>query len=62
VGQKGTGGATIEHYELVTGEGDKPSEVGRAAMGVIYKAFDIDLHRVSGLRSELLKAIPTLGA
>src|SRR3984957_9125122 len=34
----------FEHYELVTGEGGKPVELGRGAMGVTYKAFDIDLH------------------
>ena len=33
----------IEHYELVTGEDGKPVELGRGAMGVTYKAFDVDL-------------------
>src|SRR6201993_5197229 len=33
----------FEHYELVTGEDGKPVEVGRVAMGVTYKAFDINL-------------------
>src|SRR6516165_3127463 len=33
----------FEHYELVTGEGGKPVELGRGAMGVTYKAFDVDL-------------------
>src|ERR1700726_2283202 len=33
----------FEHYELVTGEDGKPLELGRGAMGVTYKAFDIDL-------------------
>ena len=34
----------FEHYELVTGEGGKPVELGRGAMGVTYKAVDVDLH------------------
>src|SRR5262244_1209911 len=33
----------FEHYELVTGEDGKPVELGRGAMGVNYKAFDVDL-------------------
>src|ERR1700741_2221188 len=33
----------FEHYELVTGENGKPVELGRGAMGVTYKAFDVDL-------------------
>src|SRR5580700_2134378 len=35
----------FEHYELVTGEDGKPVELGRGAMGVTYKAFDVDLRR-----------------
>src|ERR1700693_6315509 len=34
----------FEHYELVTGEDGKPVELGRGAMGVTYKALDVDLH------------------
>src|SRR6201990_3485309 len=33
----------FEHYELVTGEDGKPFELGRGAMGVTYKALDVDL-------------------
>src|SRR6516162_6166993 len=32
-----------EHYELVIGEDGKPVELGRGAMGVTYKALDINL-------------------
>jgi hypothetical protein len=33
----------LEHYELMTNEDGKPIELGRGAMGVAYKAFDVDL-------------------
>jgi hypothetical protein len=33
----------FEHYELVTGKDGQPLELGRGAMGVTYKAFDVDL-------------------
>jgi hypothetical protein len=38
-------GQRFEHYQLVTGADGNPVELGRGAMGVTYKAFDIDLHR-----------------
>jgi hypothetical protein len=31
------------HYELVKGEDGRPVELGRGAMGVTYKAVDLDL-------------------
>src|ERR1700722_18627065 len=37
-------GQRFEHYQLVTGTDGNPVELGRGAMGVTYKAFDIDLH------------------
>jgi serine/threonine protein kinase len=33
----------FQHYKLVTGEDGKPVELGRGAMGVTYKALDVDL-------------------
>jgi hypothetical protein len=33
----------FEHYELVRGKDGKPVELGRGAMGVTYKALDVDL-------------------
>ena len=33
----------FEHYELVMGADGKPVELGRGAMGVTYKAVDVDL-------------------
>src|SRR6516164_11147798 len=33
----------FDHYELVTGEDGKPVELGRGAMGITYKAFDVNL-------------------
>ena len=33
----------FEHYELMLDESGKPIELGRGAMGVTYKALDVDL-------------------
>jgi tRNA A-37 threonylcarbamoyl transferase component Bud32/tetratricopeptide (TPR) repeat protein len=40
----------FQHYELLVGEDGKPVELGRGAMGVTYKALDVDLHRHATLK------------
>ena len=42
----------FEHYELVTGEDGTPVELGRGAMGVTYKAIDIDLRCAGGVEGD----------
>ena len=45
--EKADGGVDVqqfENYELMLDEDGRPVELGRGAMGITYKAFDLDLH------------------
>ena len=37
------GAERFEHFEVFKGEDGKPVELGRGAMGITYKALDVDL-------------------
>ena len=43
-GAEGTSQARrFEHYEVMSDEAGRPIELGRGAMGITYKALDVDL-------------------
>src|SRR5262245_56646849 len=39
----GSAAQRFEHYEVALGEDGRPLELGRGAMGITYKAVDVDL-------------------
>ena len=41
--EAGSQARRFEHYEVMLGEDARPIELGRGAMGVTYKALDVDL-------------------
>ena len=51
----------FEHYELLTGEDGKPVELGRGAMGVTYKALDINLRCAVALKVINVRFIGAVG-
>ena len=40
----------LGHYEILTHEDGTAYELGRGAMGITYKAFDVDLQRLAALK------------
>ncbi|MBV8281210.1 MAG: hypothetical protein JO347_04000, partial [Candidatus Eremiobacteraeota bacterium] len=42
--ERTSGGLRFGHYEVVVGDDGKPLELGAGAMGVTYKAIDVELH------------------